>query len=51
MYDFRLQRTDGSPFDPPTYRSSMPSQTAAAFATSKPKGPSCRGLFNRGAEI
>jgi hypothetical protein len=22
MYDFRLQRTDGSPFDPPTYRCS-----------------------------
>ena len=22
MYHFRLQRTDGSPFDPPTYRSS-----------------------------
>ena len=22
MYDFRLQRTDGSPADPPTYRSS-----------------------------
>jgi hypothetical protein len=21
MYDFRLQRTDGSPADPPTYRS------------------------------
>jgi hypothetical protein len=20
MYDFRLQRTDGEPFDPPTYR-------------------------------
>jgi len=22
MYHFRLQRTDGSPFDPPTFRSS-----------------------------
>ena len=22
MYDFRLQRTDGSPADPPTFRSS-----------------------------
>ena len=23
MYDFRLQRTDGSPADPPTYRSTV----------------------------
>jgi hypothetical protein len=23
MYQFRLQRTDGSPADPPTYRSSV----------------------------
>jgi hypothetical protein len=23
MYHFRLQRTDGSPADPPTYRSSV----------------------------
>jgi hypothetical protein len=23
MYDFRLQGTDGSPFDPPTYRSTV----------------------------
>jgi hypothetical protein len=23
MYHFRLQRTDGSPADPPTYRSTM----------------------------
>jgi hypothetical protein len=23
MYDFRLQRADGSPADPPTYRSTL----------------------------
>jgi hypothetical protein len=23
MYDFRLERTDGSPADPPTYRNSV----------------------------
>jgi hypothetical protein len=29
MYHFRLQRTDGSPADPPTFRSWTLSRTAA----------------------
>ena len=48
MYDFRLQRTDGSPADPPTYRTGVyswrPGDTIPMSAT---RGTRCSEFKSR----